>query len=297
MFYYYGLRENDKAGMVFLGVDSSVLKQYNDKGYGIFWCFNMNSNQSEEGKREKALCIDTDIKAFFVDLDDGTKPEMWRKIIESPLIPSMCVMTNRGFHLYWFTDKATIANFELVQKRLIDYYNADKKCKDIVRVLRVPGFKQWKDNSGFMVETIWSEKRLFYMENQIIENYPMSLDERRIMSSQPEHTFTKYSGDRRHGLMCWDQLNNLDQGELLLRMSGASYVNGEVYELKENSNSTRQIIVNNESTGCFINNKGHIIADNGFSKNVFNWLRWTQYGHSDKDIFNIIRTVVPEVFG
>lgn len=294
--HFYGIKEKDKGtGMSYLGEDPKELQAFNNQGYGIFWCRNMNTDQEHPGKREKIKVKDTDITCYFIDMDDGTKNEMWKRIIESPIIPSMVIETFRGFHVYWYTDQVTLETFEDIQKRLIDYYGSDPKCKDVVRVLRVPGFKQWKHQEPFVVELIWDDERLVYTDKQMQEAYPMSKQVARTIRD-PKRTFIDYARNTEEGVLNWDRLCSMDQGELLLRLSGTDAVGGERYELKDNSNGTKQIIVDGKSTGCFINVAGDIIADFGFSNNVFNWLRWDSYGNQDKDIYQILRMYVPEVF-
>jgi hypothetical protein len=294
--YYFGLCEKEKKGMLYLGTEQGPLQSYNEQGYGIFWCFNMNSEQSEPGKREKRLVKDKDINTFFIDLDEGSRKEMWVKIITSPLTPTMVVKTFRGYHCYWFTDKATIEGFEEVQKRLIEYYGSDSKCKDIVRVLRVPGYKQWKHKEPFTISQIYLAEELVYTEKQMMEKYPMSRDYKRVSLTIPEKVFYRQARTTEEGGLHWDYFNSLNQGELLLRLSGKSYVNYEEYSLHDNNNATKQIHVNGKTTGCFVNEMGDIIADQGFSRNIFNWLRWRDYNHTDQDIYKIVREVAPEAF-
>ena len=99
------------------------------QGYGIFFLVNPSN---------EASTLKSSIKHsshFFIDIDDGELPEF-------AIQPT--VITERGdnnFHCFWeLSEKITdCAKWEAIQSAIINYYKADKACKNFNRVLRIPG--------------------------------------------------------------------------------------------------------------------------------------------------------------
>ena len=62
-----------------------------------------------------------------------------------PLHPSIIVKSsNSKWHYYWLTNTANIAQWELVQLRMVVGYGSDNGAKDAARVLRLPGTMNMK---------------------------------------------------------------------------------------------------------------------------------------------------------
>ena len=133
--------------------DARQAFHFNTKGYGIFWAVN-----EFKGARQKQNLVK--VRYWAVDIDDGTKQEQWNRI-KKVLKPSMIIETKNGFHVYYKAVDGTAENWkDIVEFRLIPYFKADKRAKDITRVLRVPGYKHLKDpKEPFKIKIIHQSDR------------------------------------------------------------------------------------------------------------------------------------------
>lgn len=121
----------------------NVLKEYNDKGYGIF----MNVNAMKPNCRSKTLENVDFIRAQVADIDDPmTSQDSYNRAVSSNLPPHFAVQSSTGkFHLYWLVEPYIGNDFyELHQRKICQLYNGDKHVVDATRVLRVPGFMHCK---------------------------------------------------------------------------------------------------------------------------------------------------------
>ena len=177
-------------------------EKYNNLGYGIFWTLN------EYDGRRKAKNI-TKINYWIADIDNGTKEEQMSKIKELVLKPSMIIESKNGFHCYWKATNATIDNYAKIERGIIQKLNADKACKDPVRLLRMPYFYHKKDiNNPFLVEIV-EENSKEYTEDKMLFVYEIK---------KPNKKPINYTGDKECFLdeSQWDRLfriNQIKQGE------------------------------------------------------------------------------------
>lgn len=81
----------------------------------------------------------------------------------------------------------------------------------------------------------------------------------------------------------------LDNMGLLEKLSGTSYVNGEVYDFRKNGNGTQQIIVDGKPTSCWIDSENKIGSYSGGGPSVIQWLGW--FNHSPRQAYEIVKTV------
>ena len=105
------------------------LCRLNKQGYGIFLTVN---ETDEEGVKAENI---TGVRALWADWDDG-RPDM------VPVEPSIVIRTSPNrFQAYWLLgDEMTKPQFKQCMERIVVSYGGDKNCKDVARVLRVPGF-------------------------------------------------------------------------------------------------------------------------------------------------------------
>jgi len=107
------------------------LFKYNKRGYGIFLTVNETDGQGRTKKNIKK------VRAVFADMDDA--PVDINPIMDYN--PHLVVQSSPGkYHVYWFVSDVPIEHFESLQESLIKTFGADPACKDVSRVLRVPGF-------------------------------------------------------------------------------------------------------------------------------------------------------------
>ena len=84
----------------------------------------------------------THVRALFADFDEGPPSR------EPALPPSIIIQSSPGkLHYYWLTaapEEITLFEFSRFQDAIASEYGADKACKDLPRVLRLPGLYHLK---------------------------------------------------------------------------------------------------------------------------------------------------------
>jgi hypothetical protein len=90
----------------------------------------------------------------------------------------------------------------------------------------------------------------------------------------------------------WDRVWNLNCEEALYRLSGTHYVSGETYSFKNNSNGSRNILVNGKGTSCWVDQEGRIGSLDDGGPTIAQWLHWF---HKDyRKVAEMIKEVFPE---
>lgn len=253
---------------------------WNKRGYGIFWTV----NAFKGSRRIESL---TGINAWAIDLDKGTKAEMLSKI-EKGLVPTLVVETKSGFHVYWKAKNGTKENWKaIVQNRLVPFYGADRRAKDLARLLRRPGFLHLKDPvNPFLIQKVWQHP-VEYSEEEMLGRYPDVITpklQRKI------HRMTVKGNPMQGGF--WERVWNLDCEYALTRLSGTEHVGFETYEFKPNASGTKNIYINGKSSSCWVDHNRRIGSADGGGPTIAQWLNWF---HKDyKKTVQIIKEVFPE---
>ena len=254
---------NPRAGMRHVSfVDALVLNSEEHK-VGIFAPINFFHSPERKNSNVKK------IGAWAIDMDEGSKPQQMAKLMRSPLEPSIIVESKRGYHAYWLARNARTENYkEVVAKRLVPYFGADKNATDISRVLRVPNFKHWKDeNDPFDVKEVYRNEGAFYTEPQMHAYFP-NPDDRKKREARPKHIAFENDG-------FWSRVYELNCEHALDAFSGDAIVSGEMYDFKNaGGRGGKNIIVNGEGTSCWIDANGKIGSSDGGGPSIANWLYW-----------------------
>lgn len=158
--------------------ESSVeLKKINlQKQWGVFFTVNLldrtidpiNPANDRPRHRTKKMC--THARAIFMDADDPQSAPL----DDFPLSPSLIIESSPGkYHYYWLIKGMTddLKTWEKVQTGLINKYNGDKKARDLVRVLRLPGFYHNK-KEPYLVEVISTGKGITYTWEDLVDSFP-----------------------------------------------------------------------------------------------------------------------------
>ncbi|MCM2323508.1 MAG: RepB family DNA primase [Oligoflexia bacterium] len=277
----YVLHDADPKSHPVQRIHPDQASDWNSRGFGIFQTVN-----EFRGPRRIANLVR--INAWAVDMDAGTKPEMMARI-HAGLIPTMVVETKRGYQAYWAATDAKPENWNsIVLDRLVPFYGADPNARDLARILRVPGYMHLKDPADpFMVRKVW-EYPVRYTEVQMAAFYPSA--------RKPEDEATRAHAEARRQTPVagsfWDRVWHLDCEEALTRLSGHPYVGGEVYTFRRNASGTKNIIVNDRGTSCWIDRDGRIGSLSNGGPTIFQWLRWF---HGDgKRVVAMIEEIFPE---
>jgi putative DNA primase/helicase len=139
------------------------LQALNNRGAGIF--ITVNKTDLKGRKCENI----TQIRAVFKEDDRGGTPAL-------PLEPQMVVESSPGKrHEYILVEAEDIDvnEFKPVQQRLVNDYGSDPNAKDLVRVLRVPGFYHMKDSGNpHLVSIIQESGQQRYPWQKVTEAFP-----------------------------------------------------------------------------------------------------------------------------
>ncbi len=129
----------------------------NEQCAGVFVAVN-----ETDGKSRKKENI-TRVRTVFADFDKGLPHDL-------PLSPSIVVETSKGrYQYYWLAVDLSFDAFYRVEESLIRRFRADPNCKDVSRVLRIPGFFHRKGDP-FMVRLVESSG-IQYTQQELLDAF------------------------------------------------------------------------------------------------------------------------------
>jgi hypothetical protein len=118
------------------------LRASNAHGRDIF--VSMNTMKTEARGRTKA---DVDVvRHLYLDLDSGGRPALER-ILEAKELPAPHEVLESSpdkFQILWRVEQFEAAQAEALMRQMARDYGADPAATDVSRVLRLPGFRNWK---------------------------------------------------------------------------------------------------------------------------------------------------------
>lgn len=209
--------------------------------YGIYF----SVNPMQKWKRDAASV--TKIQTRICDIDSGSKAEQQKLIEDAPIMPSFVVESVHGFHIYYLAvEGLTKEQYEKGNLWLMQYYHWDiKVCKDIARVLRIPGYYHCKGEKQLVVlrDDLFCWKSYSY--DQMLLAFPYTEEEKK-----PEVVIKPVEKKREDNDDFRYKVNQLDNKQMLLELSGTRWLDWEVIEFKKNGNWTEQIWCNGKSTWC-----------------------------------------------
>lgn len=283
---WYRIHESTKnSGAIKLAPREAT--DWNKSGWGIFHTVNQFS-----GPRRKENL--THINAWAIDIDRGNKDEQLERIENAPLWPSLVVETRNGFHVYWNALHASQEHYEaIVVGRLIPYFGADEKAKDMARLLRVPGYYHQKDPTHPYLISVRSWNNCSYSENDMLYAFPISEEKKKELEIKKELRIALKKEESTAGDL-WEGVYNIDCEAALQKLSGSPHVKGETYTFRRVSSGNLNIYVNGKSTSSWIDKNKRIGSMNGGGPTVFNWLKW--FGKSNAEVVQIMKEVFPELW-
>lgn len=258
--------------------------QYNSQNFGIFWAVNefVGSRKKENLKK---------LRAWFVECDTNNKQKTLRQM-QNSLIPSLIVESKRGYHAYWFCDdSAQVEEYrDIIEFRLIPHFEGDPNAKDVSRILRVPGYFHCKDpHNPFLVKTIHHDPLAYYSQDEMISFFKLTKDkEKQIVSRKELKEQLNLEGD------LFQKIYDLNCKDALERLSGCEEVNYEKYTFKKTSSGNLNIMVDGSGSACWIDRSMRIGSTDKGGPTIWQWIRW--FGHSDKQVYQIIKKYFPELF-
>lgn len=279
----YKMLDQKSAGFTpAIPIDEVEAIEANTEGYGIFWALNQFHSSTRKIENLKSIV------AWAVDIDDGEKSEQLEKIKSGP-IPHLVVETKRGFQIYFRAENASPEYWNsIVLDRLVPFYGADARARDLARILRVPGYYHLKDPlQPFLVTEIWNYPGK-YTQTQMAYLFPDVSKEKReeFIKSQKLENKKEFEG-------VWDQIWHLDHQEALERISGKEEFGGEVFSFRKASNGNLNILVNGQGTSCWLDKNLRIGSLDKGGPTIFQWVKW--YGYTNSKTVEIIKKYFPEL--
>lgn len=187
------------------------LEDRNKDNYGIFFCVN-EIDRRKDPQRHRTSTMLAHIRAIWAD--DDVQREKPRS--DFPLQPNIIVETSKGkFHYYWLTTTQNIKEWGYVMNGIANTFDCDGNAKDLVRVLRIPGFnhnkkKPYKSNFHIYSPTIhsWEEITKAFPPDNTVK--PKSVREKRL-NGKTNLKFASFSDARQaivegtnfHGSIMW----------------------------------------------------------------------------------------------
>lgn len=232
------------------------LSKLNQDSNGIFFCVNeIDRNRDPNRQRTKVmLCC---IRAVWAD-DDNVRPE---PRTDFPIPPNIVVETSPGkFHYYWLTNTDNLIQWGQVMNNIINQFDCDGNAKDLVRVLRLPGFQHHK-NESFRSHAYLGSKEPYDWQ-AIIQAFPLNdaVSSTSRVNNVPTHSniqFADYTAARNsiitatnfHGAIMWTLNHWVNNGmrnekelfDLIMDLMNQSQVQDERWEARTNT----QYITNN----------------------------------------------------
>lgn len=135
-----------------------ILKDHNAKDRGIFFVVNYGGHEDKDITR---------INAQFVENDNLSLEEQYKKLMAFPLEPSLIVQTKKSLHSYWLIKDGEVSRFRLLQSKLAEYFQGDKTIVNESRVLRIPGFEHRK-GEPVKVQCIKYNPELRYTQEELL---------------------------------------------------------------------------------------------------------------------------------
>lgn len=174
------------------------LTRFNREGQGVFVTISETDGKGRHKKNiiaPRALFLDFDTKeGQFIDEDK-------LKLLPNP---SAKIISGGGCHLYWFLKSdEPLEALEPALGQLIQYMSTDKACKDISRVMRIPGFLHQKAEKGqtpnpFLVTIDYCNPESRYSIADVVSGIPAKVAApAKELPSKPPTTHSLPYGDNK----------------------------------------------------------------------------------------------------
>ena len=195
--------KEENKGRILHGSIKQLWNQFvelNQQGY----CISFVPNQTNLKGRKKTDI--TKYRTFFIDNDNGS-PQSYH------LKPSIIVRTSgTNSHSYWqFVEEInannlTMEEYEQLNKRLVEHYDADLQANEVNKALRMPGFiyQKYDKKSGIQSEpslVTFECNNILYDFNDLVENIeslPDKFDE--LLKEKTDWLLEEYSKDPKNNV-------------------------------------------------------------------------------------------------
>lgn len=153
------------------------LASLNAEGYGVFILVNTPYMEVQGRIGVGKSTRDQDIvavTALFVELDrkESTPGENLAALRNAPLPPTLIVRSSKAnkLHAYWRVRGIGLGEFKAVQAALIARFQGDPACKNLARVMRLPGYHHTKSTP--LMTTILELSDRHYSREEMFIAFP-----------------------------------------------------------------------------------------------------------------------------
>lgn len=123
----------------------------NNRGYGVFCTIAMMDGVGRE------LANVSYVRAHYIDLDNLSAQQNYERASGAQPAPSFAAQSSPGkYHVYWPVQPYQGNDrFQLVQRKLRQLFDGDRRIIDATRVMRVPGTLHMKNPASPHLVTMW----------------------------------------------------------------------------------------------------------------------------------------------
>lgn len=280
----------EEAAYVFM----EKYNKLNQDGYNIHFTPNGVVKASEKNRAENFAHVN----ALFVDIDieetkkiEGVhgglqrrtelKDELLGRIFDCDFhFPTFTVETRNGFQLIWcLLGEISAEEFTQMETQLVALYQGDPACTHLTSLLRVPYFRYYKNGETGLISLVPHYCSLaMYTRMEIWEKLPsyspsVQIPEEKIFTIKefiPTATI-------------WDKIKEIPIKDLLERLSGDSFVEGQVFTFRKTGAAKHNVFANGQATPNWVDESRNMIFSNNLSRfcNIFHFLDF--YGHTRQE--------------
>lgn len=142
------------------------LRERNESGADIF--LGMNPLRPNSHTRTKECILE--IRHVYLDLDeDGPASLHAIRTTGDVPVPNFVLDTSpEKNQVVWRVDGLDQVQAESLLRSLVEQFRGDPAATDISRVLRVPGFRNWKYNERFLVRAIQETDHIYHLRDFVV---------------------------------------------------------------------------------------------------------------------------------
>lgn len=214
----------------------SYLRELN-KNRGMYFVVNAGGNTDAEITR---------FNAAFCEIDNLPLQDQHDLFDNAPLPPSIRVETRKSVHAYWLLSEIiTPAEFYVLQKGLIQFFNSDAGIHNASRLMRLPFFNHLQYENGKLEKkqvliNSYSDTRFSFSE--LANTYPFELPNTKKPTFKP---FQDTADEARKEI-----ISRIEQTEKFHRFGKFGYTNGVCHNGKV-SDTALYVHYETGYVGCF----------------------------------------------
>lgn len=287
--------------------DLDGIRERNEAGYDVFWTANaVKEEHGSSTHKEDNLAW---INAVYTDLDipfesdrEEEKARLAGEIMFMECPPSFVVETRAGYHLYWFCNPL-LEEFKKIQQGIyesLQHIYADPAAKNVLRLLRVPGFLQHKNGETFRAKIRMElcarnpdGTFIYYNATELQQAFPVKSaptwgKKKVVKKVATVNSFFQNTYD------VFTYVKSLPQEVVFERCNGGVLTGGEVFTLMPERGGKMQIRKDGKPTPSWIDCRVNAIFSNNVQGHygIVEFAKW--YGLELYEIADELKKLFPE---